>query len=164
MKQPDKPRATKRAAKPKAGTKATASKVVRSSGIFKQDVAEEIFSQLIEGKSLAEICRQKGMPKYRTVFQWLQDDERFALDYARAREAQADTDADRIGEIAGKVAQGLMDPQAARVAIDAYKWTAGKRKPKVYGDKLDLTHANPDGTPISKIEVEFVNGPKISDG
>ena len=34
---------------------------------------------------------------------------------------------------------GLKQLDYARVAIDAYKWSAGKKKPKKYGDKLDLT-------------------------
>lgn len=36
--------------------------------------------------------------------------------------------------------------QADRVKIAAYQWRASKLAPKRYGDKLDLTHANPDGT------------------
>ena len=34
--------------------------------------------------------------------------------------------------------EGLIDPNAARVAIDAYKWSAGKRKPKKYGEKVEI--------------------------
>ena len=105
-----------------------------------KEIADEICARLIEGKSLAEICRDDAMPQYRTVFEWLANDETFALDYARAREAQGDADADKIGDIANQVVLGMMDPTAARVAIDAYKWTAGRRKPKVYGDKLDVNH------------------------
>ena len=105
---------------------------------FTDDVAEEICALLIEGRSLAEICRMDGMPKYRAVFYRLLKDESFANDYTRAREAQADADADSIGDIAQRVLIGDLDPTAARVAIDALKWTAGKRKPKVYGDKLEL--------------------------
>ncbi len=37
---------------------------------------------------------------------------------------------------------GKLDPNAARVAIDAYKWAAGKRKPKVYGDKVAIGGAS----------------------
>ena len=103
-----------------------------------KEIADEICARLIEGQSLAEICRADDMPQYRTVYGWLAKDEEFALDYARARESQGDADADRIGDIANQVVLGMMDPTAARVAIDAYKWTAGRRKPKVYGDKLEL--------------------------
>jgi len=59
--------------------------------------------------------------------------------YARACEDMADNDADKISDVADQVLQGLVDPQAARVAIDAYKWSAGKRRPRKYGDKVDIT-------------------------
>ena len=31
---------------------------------------------------------------------------------------------------------GKITPEQARVAIDSLKWSAGKRKPKVYGDRI----------------------------
>lgn len=129
---------------------------------FGDEIADEICALLIEGKSLAEICRMDGMPKYRAVFYRLLKDEDFAYDYARAREAQADTDADAIGDISRKVLLGEVEPSAARVAIDALKWTAGKRKPKVYGEKLDVTSG---GEKINAIEMSFVRpDPKAADG
>lgn len=81
------------------------------------------------------------MPVQRTIFRWLAADKQFSHDYARARESQADADADSIGHIAAQVLAGMVDPTAARVAIDALKWTAAKRKPLVYGDsqRIDLT-------------------------
>lgn len=112
------------------------------------EIEAEICTRLAEGESLAAICRDGHMPSISVVYRRILDDETFRADYSRAREDQADTDADRIGEIASQVAQGLLDPQAARVAIDAYKWTAGKRKPKVYGDKLAIGGAD-DLPPIA---------------
>jgi hypothetical protein len=58
--------------------------------------------------------------------------------YARAREAQADADADAIADIRNGMLTGQYTPEQARVAIDSLKWSAGKRKPKVYGDKLQV--------------------------
>lgn len=128
---------------------------------YNEAVAEEICTQLVEGKSLAEICRQEGFPSYSTVVKWRNDIPSFSANYARAREDQADTDADRIGDIANQVAQGLMDPQAARVAIDAYKWTAGKRKPKVYGDKLAIGGAT-DLPPVKTLDVSKLSSDVLS--
>lgn len=106
------------------------------------------------GDSLAKVLRKKGMPGYSTVIRWLRDDEDFRVDYARAREAQADADADKIGDIVDRVLAGKLDPQAARAAIDALKWTAGKRQPKKYGDKLDLDING--RVQIERVEVKFV--------
>ena len=34
-----------------------------------------------------------------------------------------------------------MDPNAARVAIDALKWNAARMHPAIYGDKLQTEHS-----------------------
>jgi hypothetical protein len=61
--------------------------------------------------------------------------------YARAREDAADTLADQIRELAGRVERGELEPNAGRVSIDALKWVASKLKPREYGDRsrMDLT-------------------------
>ena len=127
--------------------------------VFTKKIADEVCARLVEGSSLAEICRDPKMPKTRTVFQWLSKDDDFARDYARAREAQGDTDADKIGDIANQVVLGQLDPAAARVAIDAYKWTAGRRKPKSYGDRLAIEGSGPNGEHlITRIVIEAADG------
>ena len=78
------------------------------------------------------------MPSYSTVMKWVRDNPEFSANYQRAREDMADHDADKITDMAERAASGEIDPQAARVAIDAYKWSAGKRRPKRYGDKLEI--------------------------
>lgn len=113
---------------------------------FTAEIANEICERIIASESLKAICADDHMPSETTVRNWLSkglkgDEEEFASflrQYAHAREAQADTDADAVGEIGRKTLSGEYEPQAARVAIDALKWSAGKRAPKKYGDKLDL--------------------------
>ena len=79
------------------------------------------------------------MPAQSDVYKWLIETPKFSEMYARARETRADSRADRIDEIVGMVVSGELDPNAARVAIDAEKWLAGKEQPKRYGDKIDHT-------------------------
>lgn len=79
------------------------------------------------------------MPEGRTVWKWLNTKPEFVQQYTRAKEEAADALADDIQNIADKTLTGEYEPQASRVAIDAYKWTASKLKPKKYGDKLDMT-------------------------
>ena len=43
-----------------------------------------------------------------------------------------------ISDIRDQLLNGEITPEMARVAIDACKWSAGKRQPKKYGDKLDI--------------------------
>lgn len=54
---------------------------------------------------------------------------------ARAREMAQDAWVDKLPEIA----QTEQDVQRARLLCDNIKWAASKIKPRVYGDKLDVT-------------------------
>ena len=94
------------------------------------------------------------MPSNETVRHWMLEEPELAANYARARELRADARADRIDEITSMIINGELDPQAAKVVIDAEKWLAGKEQPKKYGDKITQEHTGPDGANLS-IEVIF---------
>ncbi|HEX6215302.1 MAG TPA: hypothetical protein VFZ38_10810 [Vicinamibacterales bacterium] len=106
---------------------------------FTVETADRICARIAGGESLADVLRDDDAPGYSTVMQWLRAHPEFAENYARAREEQGEYDADQVGHIARKVLSGDIGHQEARVAIDAYKWTAAKRKPKVYGDRVEVT-------------------------
>lgn len=131
---------------------------------YDQTIADEICDRLIDGESLRAICRDEHMPSAGLVCRWAIENERFREQYAHARDAQADTLADEILEIADDARNDWMerhgkdDPgwalngehvQRSKVRIDARRWYAGKLKPKKYGDKT--IHAGDDESPI-KIE------------
>jgi len=116
--------------------------------LFNESLAEEICIRIMCGDSLAEICREEEMPAYRTVMRWLKDDAEFRRNYASAREDQGHADADAIADIAKRIIKGEIEPAAGRAAIDALKWTAGKRQPKAYGDKVALVGGGKDDAPI----------------
>ena len=119
---------------------------------FTQEVADAICERLADGESLRSICAGSEMPAKVTVFKWLKNNEDFANQYARAREAQGDSLFDDVLTIADTEE----DAQKARVRIDARKWMAGKLRPKVYGDKVMNEHSGPDGAAIPhKVEVGF---------
>lgn len=110
---------------------------------FNEGAAEQILEAIAEGTGLVTFLKQRpDMPSYSTVMRWVRDNPEFAENYTRACEDMADNDADKIADIAERVVRGTVDPQAARVAIDAYKWSAGKRRPKKYGDKIDVTQTS----------------------
>jgi hypothetical protein len=104
-------------------------------------MAEEICERIAEGEPLTRICKDRQIPAYRTVLGWRVANEEFQQMYARARQDAADTLADEIRELAGRVERGELEPNAGRVAIDALKWVASKLKPREYGDRaqLDMT-------------------------
>ena len=104
----------------------------------RKQIQERVCNGIINKLSLAKICDQKGMPTKETIRVWLLEDADFSAQYARAREARADARSEYIDEIADEVRIGKLDPNAARVIIDAEKWQAGKENSKRYGDKLSL--------------------------
>lgn len=112
--------------------------------MFTPELGDEICAQIAEGQSLRKILTSKKMPAMSTVMRWLREDDKsdFQEQYAHAREAGADALADDIQDIADKVLKKTYDPHSARVAMDGKKWIASKLKPKVYGDKLDVTSGN----------------------
>lgn len=106
---------------------------------YSEELATLICERLVKGESLNKICQDDDIPEIGTIFRWLSEKQDFNDKYVRAKQEQSDTFQEKIHEVADEVLKGKYDPNAARVAIDAYKWTASKLKPKKYGDKVDVT-------------------------
>ena len=118
--------------------------------VFDQKVADLICMMLSEGMSLRQILKADKtgvLPAQSTVYEWLLRHPVFAEQYARAREDQADTNADEILAIADEMPPEYTDEkgrtyldqtfiQWQKTRIDARKWTAAKLKPRKYGDRV----------------------------
>lgn len=107
---------------------------------YTTETAEAICKRLEEGETIKAICASDGMPDWETVRRWLRNREDFRAQYARAREISAEALEMEIIEVSRK-AFDKDSAAAARVQVDALKWIAAKRAPKVYGDKLDVSHS-----------------------
>jgi hypothetical protein len=101
---------------------------------YDEAIADKLCEAIIEGAALYRVCEKPGFPGERTVYQWLEKHPEFAQQYARARELQQDRAADEIIEIA----DNELDPNKARIRVDARKWRASKLAPKKYGDRVDM--------------------------
>lgn len=104
------------------------------------------------------------MPNKSTVFRWLADQEAFRDQYARAREAAADSLADDILEIADDgrhdyvetdLGDGVIGSRVdhdhiarSRLRVDTRKWLASKLKPKKYGESVKHEVGGTGGGPI----------------
>lgn len=125
---------------------------------FTAELGDRICEEIADGRSLRSICLDENMPGKSTVFRWLAADEVFRDQYARAREAQSDALFDEILDIADDGSNDWMERHddeggnigwrengealnRSKIRIDARKWMAGKLRPKVYGDKLDVAHS-----------------------
>jgi hypothetical protein len=147
---------------------------------YSPEVADKICGLIADGQSLREICEADEMPDKATVFRWLDKHEEFRDQYARAREAQAEHWADEILEIADDGSNDWMERQSrdgstqevinsehvtrSRLRVDSRKWLMSKLAPKKYGDRVDLTHAGPDGGPVKIEQIQrVIVDPKHSD-
>ena len=123
---------------------------------YSDEIAEAICERMARGRSLRSVCDDDDMPAMGTVFRWLHAQPSFREQYARAREAQAIADAERIDEAAltlldaggsGEITHERIG--AYRTAIDALKWSAARKHPRVYGDKVSAELSGPGGGPIT---------------
>ena len=95
---------------------------------------------LANGRSLRKIASLRSMPSRSTIQREVATNGVFSGQYRRARAMAGDTFADKVIEIADATLAGEYDPNAARLAIRAYQWTAGKLNSAEYGDhqRLDV--------------------------
>ena len=147
---------------------------------FSQEKADAICLRMENGDSLRTICKDEEFPHRNTVFRWLDANESFRSQYARAREALADYYAEENIDISDDGTNDWMERRSeaekgagvstgwvlngenvnrSRLRIDARKWYASKLAPKKYGDKLDTTISGPDGGPvqIQAVEVTLID-------
>ena len=121
---------------------------------YTEAIADEVCLRLTEGEPLVRICKSSHLPDVSTIYRWLIRFPLFCEMYTRAREEQADTNADEIIAIAdedpkfteykdkdGNVVDIKID--SAYVAyqkqrIESRKWTAAKLKPRKYGERIAM--------------------------
>jgi hypothetical protein len=147
---------------PKPKRKPTGNPMGRPSK-YTDAIADTICSRLSNGESLAQICREDEFPSQQTVYSWLFSHAEFLEKYTRAREEQADTNADQILKIADELPPSYTDEKGRttldmtylawqKQRIDARKWTAMKLKPKKYGERL--AHEGVEGgAPITTSDI-----------
>ena len=123
---------------------------------YSQEMVDKICEQIANGKSLRAICAGDDMPSATTVFKWLNENQDFSEQYARASDKQAVYYFEEIVEIADSVEADSAAVAKARLQVDARKWAASKLAPKKYGDKSELDVKSSDGSmrPTVRIDAE----------
>ena len=101
---------------------------------YSPEWAERFCELLAQGQSVRQICSQPGQPDKSQVYRWLDDNDDFRDQYARAREAQADKFFNECIEIADTATQENCN--VARLRVDTRKWAAARLAPKKYGDHI----------------------------
>lgn len=123
---------------------------------YTQELADDICAWVANGRSLLSYCEQEGAPHFATIYRWQEKHADFRDAFARARESQAHADADRLNLLSEQLAARLVSSDVARVMADILKWTASRRAPKSYGDKLQV--GGEDGAPLV---VTWAGGEKV---
>jgi hypothetical protein len=111
---------------------------------------------------MSSICKELGISTT-VVHSWINSNEEFSKNYARAKEWQADFLAEEILEIADDSSEDVVTifvdgrkkevenkefVNRSRLRVDARKWIASKLKPKKYGDVIKAELSGPEGAPI----------------
>ena len=132
------------------------------------DLKRHICEQISDGVPLQQICREPGMPAWRTVYGWMEADEKFAADFARARELGADAIAEDsmriVDELPERGPDGKIDPGSvahAKLRAEHRLKLLAKWSPKKYGDKVqaELTGAGGGAIQVAST-VTFVMPPQ----
>ena len=132
------------------------------------DLKRHICEQISDGVPLQQICREPGMPAWRTVYGWMEADEKFAADFARARELGADAIAEDsmriVDELPERGPDGKIDPGSvahAKLRAEHRLKLLAKWSPKKYGDKVQAELTGAGGGAIAvQSTVTFVLPPQ----
>ena len=106
----------------------------------KNNIFDKVIEGICNGLPVRQILKGEGMPSFHHLLKWMEARPEWSERYARAKQESADFDADNVNYIAELCLRDKVTPAAARVAIDAYKWSAGKKKPKKYGDMIKIDY------------------------
>lgn len=128
----------------------------------KAEIKTEICERVSDGEPLRVICREGGMPSWRTVYQWREDDPAFASRIAHAREVGFDAIAEDALLIANTPCPGQIVTSKEwgeeiktedmlghrKLQIETRLKLLAKWSPKKYGERID--HTSSDGSMSQK--------------
>jgi hypothetical protein len=120
--------------------------------VYTEELVEEICDRLADGEPLRHICRSDGMPSWRTVYDWLGQNEDFAARIARARELGEVAISEQCMEIADDeqhdwvmTKKGTVCNEVAVGRAKLQVWTRlqllARWNPNKWGDRQKLEHS-----------------------
>ena len=109
------------------------------------ETSSSIVTQLMNGKPLTSIARQKDMPSLSKIYNWIQTDKDFANKILTARRIGAQTYLDKMIEELENCSH--KDAYIVNLKLQHYRWLASKLI-GIYGDKQEI-HTD------SKVEITW---------
>lgn len=117
---------------------------------YTEKIANQICARISEGEPLRVICREKGMPAWRTVYGWMESNPDFAARFAHARELGFDAIAEDTIEMIDEQPERTETQFGSKVDPGHVQWQKNrveqrlkllaKWSPTKYGDRqaIDL--------------------------
>ena len=99
------------------------------------EMSSDIVTQLMNGKPLTSIARQKEMPSLSKIYNWIQTDKDFANKILTARRIGAQTYLDKMVETLENCSH--KDAYIVNLKLQHYRWLASKLI-GIYGDKQEI--------------------------
>ena len=99
------------------------------------ETSSSIVTQLMNGKPLTSIARQKEMPGLSKIYNWIQTDKDFANKILTARRIGAQTYLDKMIEELENCSH--KDAYLINLKLQHYRWLASKLI-GIYGDKQEI--------------------------
>jgi hypothetical protein len=138
---------------------------------YKPEIAEIICARIAEGETLRAICREDGMPSFRTVYTWQDEQPEFAARIASARAQGEDVIAQECLAIADDGTNDWMEQHSEGAAAAAYKLNGehvqraklridtrlkllAKWNPRRWGDKVQTELTGANGGPVQIIATD----------
>lgn len=107
------------------------------------EVALTIMELIADGKTLSEVVKLPGMPSRAAVYRWLNAYPDLARAYETARELSAQSFEEEALDMARKL-KGENDftngkTRQYEVAMGQFRWSAARRDPKRFGQKMEAS-------------------------
>ena len=93
-----------------------------------------------QGHTVTAACDASNLP-ISTFHNYINKDEMLSAIYAEADQRGSDAMADALVNIDNHRIHGQSDPKMAKVISDNIKWVLSKRKPKEFGDRVQVDHS-----------------------
>jgi len=120
------------------------------------EIEERIIDGLSNGIALRVLCRQEGMPSWRSVYDWINADEDFASRVAHARNLGFEALAEDILDIADNTRAVSDHVQLSKLRIDTRLKLLACWSPAKYGTKQTVDVGNKAGETL-KIDANADN-------
>jgi len=108
--------------------------------MYSEKLCDLICQRIAKGDRLAEICGERDMPHFTTVYRWMKEHNDFRESYLFAKKARAEYYADKVISEAEN-AQGKTKDEAPliKMLLDAYKWGAQVGNPGEYAPQKKIS-------------------------